>query len=44
MLVLGVQHSDSNTFFRFFSLGYCRILSIPPCAMQWIPVGYLIHV
>ena len=32
-------------FFRFFSLiGYYKILSIVPCAIQWVLAGYLLHI
>ena len=31
--------------FRFFSLiGYYKILSIVPCAIQWVLVGYLFFI
>ena len=51
MLVSGVQHSDSViyisiyiSFFRFFSLiGYYKILSIVPCAIQQVLVVYLFY-
>ena len=47
MLVLGVQQSDSVIhifFFRFFShVGYYRILSIVPCAVQQVLIVYLFY-
>ena len=51
VLVSGVKHSDSVIYiyiyiflFRFFSLiGYYKILSIVPCAIQYILVGYLFY-
>ena len=51
MLVSAVQQSDSaihtyiSIFFRFFSLiGYYKILSIVPCAIQWVLVVYLFYI
>ena len=50
VLVSGRQHSDSFIqaylfFFRFFSLiGYYKILSIVPCAIQYVFVSYLFYV
>ena len=52
VLVSGVQHSDSVIsiylsiiFFRFFSLiGHYKILSIVPCAIQQVLVGYLFYI
>ena len=51
VLVSGVKHSDSVIYiyiyiflFRFFSLiGYYKILSIVPCAIQYTLVGYLFY-
>ena len=50
VLVSDIYQSDSiythiYFFFRFFSLiGYDKILSIVPCAIQWVPVGYLFFI
>ena len=55
MLVSGVQRHDSVIYiqkrkiyiflFRFFSLiGYYKILSIVPCAIQQVLVGYLLYI
>ena len=54
MLVSGVQQSDSDSytyiyiyifFSRFFSLiHYYKILSIVPCAIEWVLVVYLVFI
>ena len=52
VLVSGVQHSDSVIcthtclfFSRFFSIiGYYRVLSRVPCAIQQVLVDYLSYV
>ena len=52
VLVSSVQQSDSVIHmyiyifsFRFFSLiGYYKILSVVPCAIQWVLVGYLFYI
>ena len=48
VLVSGVQQNDSVVhtllFFRFFSLiGYYKILSRVPCAIEKVFVNYFIH-
>ena len=48
VFISGIQHSDSVLyvfFFRFFSLiGYYKILSRVPCAMQQDLVGYPFYI
>ena len=51
VLVSGAQQNNSflhiylPIFFRFFShIGYCRILSRVPCAIQEVLADYLIYI
>ena len=54
VLISGIQQSDSVIhtyiyiyifFFRFFSIiGYYKILSIVPCAIQLVIVGYRFYI
>ena len=46
VLVSSVQQSDLVlSFFRFFSIiGYCKVLSIIPCALHQVFVGYLLYI
>ena len=55
MLVSGIQHNDSYInmlvyiyiyilFSDFFLIGYYKILSIVPWAIQWVLVGYLFYI